>query len=260
MVKKLWLRMFFLSYALIASPVHAQSAPASAAAGPGTKLPVYDVVVIKPNKSGNGSVNVDSDFDYFKASNVSLRRLLQSAYGIKENLISGIPAEVNSVKFDVQAKVVDPDMNALKKLNGEQLQEMLREVLFDRFQLKAHVVMKVLPVYELAQAKDGPKFKPSVDHGQNDAGTSIRGGRSNVKLTAHDVTMTSFADSLHRHLDRAVVDKTGLSGKYDLSLQWSNDDLSGADSGPSIFTALQEQLGLKLRAPKDQSRRSSSTT
>jgi uncharacterized protein (TIGR03435 family) len=251
MKKKLWMAAVCLVFALPHGGAWAQAVAAPQTTVPDAKMPAYDVAVIRLNKSGSGLVNIWSNTDNYKASNVSLRVLLQDAYGIKEDLISGIPAAVNSARFDVEAKVVDPDVSVLKKLNENQRRGMLRDVLFERFQLKAHLEVKTLPVYEMVIAKHGPKFKPSVDGGKDDGGTSVRGSRSGVKFTARDITMASFADSLHRQVDRTVLDKTGLPGKYDISLQWSKDDLSGADSGPSIlFTALQEQLGLQFRAAK----------
>ena len=120
----------------------------------------------------------------------------------------------------------------------------------ERFQLKAHTEIKTLPVYELVVIKDGPKFKQSEDdtHG---SGTSIHGDHNGKELTAHNLSITSLASSLTNEVHRTVIDKTGLAGKYDLGMKWSADDgTAQADSLPSIFTALPEQLGLKLQAGK----------
>jgi uncharacterized protein (TIGR03435 family) len=114
--------------------------------------------------------------------------------------------------------------------------------------LKAHTETKILPVYELVVIKGGPKFKQSAGDSTGSRGTSIH----NRELTAHDIPMRSFASTLEGQVHRTVIDKTGLEGSYDLTLKWSPDDATSTqtDSAPIIFTALQEQLGLKLQAAK----------
>jgi uncharacterized protein (TIGR03435 family) len=227
-----------------------QSGSASPAESASAKLPAYDVVSIKLNKSGSGSVNVHSDDNRYSASNVSLKDLLENAYGIKKDLITGVTGPIESAHFDVEAKIVDRDPDALKKLTGRQYGQMLLPFLAERFRLKAHTEIKTLPVYELVVVKDGPKFKQSEDdtHG---SGTSTHGDHNGRELSAHNLSMTSLASTLTNEVHRTVIDKTGLTGKYDLGLKWSTDDgAAQADSAPEIFTALQEQLGLKLQAGK----------
>ncbi len=229
---------------------NAQGGSAAPADSGTVKLPAYDVVSIKVNKSGSGSVNINSNDNRYSASNVSLKDLLENAYGIKKDLISGVTGPAASARFDVEAKIVDRDPDAVKKLTGRQYGQMLLPFLVERFQLKAHTETKTLPVFELVVIKDGPKFKQSEDdtHG---SGTSIHGEHNGKELTAHNLSMTSLASSLTNEVHRTVIDKTGLAGKYDLGLKWSTDDgTAQADSAPEIFTALQEQLGLKLQPGK----------
>ena len=228
-----------------------QSGSASPAESASAKLPAYDVVSIKLNKSGSGSTDIDTNDNRYFAKNVSLKDLLENAYGIKKDLISGVTGPVASARFDVEAKIVDRDPDALKKLTGRQYGEMLLPFLVERFQLKAHTETKILPVYELVVIKDGPKFKQSEDDTRG-SGTSIHGDHNGSELTAHNLSMAGLASSLTNQVHRTVIDKTGLAGKYDLGMKWSNDDgAAGADSAvPSIFTALHEQLGLKLQASK----------
>jgi len=234
----------------------------AAAAGAEGKAPAYDVVSIKPNKSGNTGSMINVNHDSFATTNVTLKSLLVSAYGVKDYLVSGLPGWANSARFDINAKIVDMDADALKKLTGKQRQAMLQQLLAERFQLKVHSQTEVQPIYEMVVAKGGSKITeaepagpdPDADKNQEFKGLG-RGSMTvrNTELTAHDVPLETLANSLSGKLSRTVVDKTGLKGKYDLSLTWSPDDGSAAasdSSSPSLFTALQEQLGLRLQPAK----------
>jgi uncharacterized protein (TIGR03435 family) len=216
------------------------------------KLPEYDVVSIKPNKSGSGSVDVESNIDRYAATNISLKGLLEDAYGIKKDLISGVQGPIESARFDVVAKIVEPDAAVIRKLTDRQRQSMLRPFLFERFQLKAHTEIKVLPVYDLVVVQSGPKFKQAAEDSKHDSGTSVHSSNRDTELTAHGIPMTSLASTLTGQVHRTVIDKTGLAGNYDLTMRWTSDNIVSAetDSGPSIFTALQEQLGLRLKPAK----------
>jgi ribosomal protein L29 len=121
------------------------------------KVPAFDVVSVKPNKSDSGMVRVMGKPDGYAASNVSLKMLIQSAYGIREDLVSGAPSWADSARFDIDAKVAGSDVDALKKLSPEQRRSILRPLLADRFKLKIHTETKQLPVYEIVLAKRAPK-------------------------------------------------------------------------------------------------------
>src|SRR6185503_13747331 len=110
-----------------------------------TKLPEYDVVSIRPNKSGSGSVDVESNIDRYAATNISFKGLLEDAYGIKKELISGVSGPIDSARFDVVAKIIDPDPKVIRKLTNGQRQSMLLPILAERFQLEAHTEIKILP-------------------------------------------------------------------------------------------------------------------
>ena len=234
-------------------PINAQIAREPLPLATEASTPSYDVMVIKPNHSASDNSGITTDDDRFTATNVSLKQLLEDAYNIKQDLISGIPGLLESARFDIQAKIAAPDLAALKKMTREQERMMLLPLLTDRFQLKVHTQTRILPVYNLVVLPGGPKFKPSAT--QNDHGggsTSVNGSNTRVKLSAHDLPMTSLAKSLTDQVHRTVVDKTGLVVNFDLQMQWSKDD--DTDSGekvlPNIFTAIQEQLGLKLESSR----------
>jgi uncharacterized protein (TIGR03435 family) len=232
---------------------HSQAVPAMPA-GAANQPIVYDVMSIRQNKSASGSSDSDTDNGRFSAKNVSLKQLLQHAYDIKEEFISGIPGPIDSARFDIEAKVVDPDVEALKKMNRKERREMLLPLLVDRFQLKTHIEVKTLPVYELVIDKGGPKFKLSADQNTKDGDMSSNGSRTLVSINARKASMESLATALSGRVDRTVIDKTGLTGNFDLDLQFSRDtpdpDAGAADAPPTIFTAIEEQLGLKLQPGK----------
>jgi uncharacterized protein (TIGR03435 family) len=228
---------------------HAQTSAAPAATTAQASVPAYDIMSIKINKTLSGSTDIDTDDGRFTATNVSLKTLLSQAYDIKQDLISGIPGPVESARFDLEAKVVDPDPAALKRMTREQRRSMLLPLLIERFQLQTHTEPKILPVYELVIGKGGSKAKPSADQKDTSGGSmNTQGSRTQIKISAQNVPISAFAKALSSRVDRTVIDKTGLTGNFDLQLLWSKDDNpdSGAEQLPDIFTAIQEQLGLKL--------------
>ena len=227
---------------------------------PAPPLPVYDVVSIKLNHSLSGRVSSNMDDTSYRAVNVTLKHLLVNAYGIREGLISGLPGWADSPRYDITAKVTDPDVKTLRSLSRDQQQAMLAAVLVNRFHLQTHVELKTLPVYELVIAKDGPSL--AVSAVPQDPANPDRVGLGkfdihNGDMTATGATMSDLVGNLSYTLDRTVIDKTGLTGRYDFHLQWTPDSASGVaadnsapDAPPNIFTAIQLQLGLKLQPAK----------
>ena len=208
--------------------------------------PAYDAVTIKPNTTGSGSSGISINDTTYQATNVSLKTLLDTAYDIKPDLISGIPPGLESLHFDVNAKVVDPDLKALASIPDAQRRAMILAVLNDRFHLAAHIEVRTLPLFELTVLPAGPKFARTKS-ASGDYGTNIH----NRSLEAHGITMASLAGTLTGQLHKTVVDKTALPGEYDVTLKWSPDDADPQTvQDPDLYTALQEQLGLKLRPAK----------
>jgi uncharacterized protein (TIGR03435 family) len=222
----------------------------------GAKAPAYDVVSIKPNKAGRYSWKLRPDGLSWTATNVGV--LVYDAYGPRlPGQISGWPPWSESAKFDIEARMDGETAAAQQKLppkaQAEQRQLMLRSLLADRFQLRVHHETKTLPLYELVVAKGGSKMKESHATETNTNGIG--------RLTAQGMPMPNLARLLTLIVNRFVVDKTGLTGQYDFNLKWTPDSwgpvaeefswmLPESVSGPSIFTALREQLGLELKPTK----------
>jgi len=184
------------------------------------------------------------------ANHVSLSQLVDFAYGVDGFQVSGGPRWVYTTDlygpdvYDVTAKAQGEAIPS-----GDQFRQMLQALLADRFQLRIHRETKEMPVYELVIARNGPKLRAaSVDPG---ARTVWTGGVVNSSYAAKKTSMTTFASVLQSQVGRPVVDKTGLSGTYDFDLQYAPGNPPSADAtAPSIFTAVQEQLGLKLESGK----------
>lgn len=215
------------------------------------KSPAYAVVAIHPHKPGlHMTSRWGTTADGFSASGMTVRELISVAYDLKvEDQISGLPGWADAEQFDIQAKMDAPAIEAMHKLSKEesfhQQKLMLRALLADRFALKMHHESKDLPIYELVVAKGGPKLKAPA--GKKPGGWSMGGGR----FIGHGVTAANLATALSGSMGSMVMDKTGLTGKYDITLKWTPEgEKETATSGPSLFTALQEQLGLKLVSAK----------
>ena len=228
------------------------------------KLPDFDVASVKQNKGESGMMGWRYTSDGISLMNLSLANVIASAYGIQQYLISGGPSWINSTGFDLDAKVAAPDVETFKKLSPAQRRLMLQKLLADRFHLAVHTETKTLPVYDLVvAASGGPKFKaaapdppPPADADPSDP-PKPRGMLSfgPGMLNLQDMPFSSFVTQLSAAVNRTVIDKTGLTGKYDISLKWTPDnqppsDKSSDEQVPGLFTALQEQLGLKLDSAK----------
>ena len=217
----------------------------------------FDVASVHINNSetdGHHHIISDPAESRFRTVNLSLRDLVQFAYGVPDSQILGGPTWLDSIMFDIDAKsdpAVDAELRALPPEQArQQKQLMVQSLLADRFDLKVHQETRQLPIYALVVAKDGPKFKPSQING-----TTIDTGRARLHIAGSDDTIGILARELAQVLGRVVVNQTGLSGRYDLSLRWTPDDAaasasSSPDIPPDIFTAIQEQLGLKLESTK----------
>ncbi|MGA1982821.1 MAG: TIGR03435 family protein [Acidobacteriaceae bacterium] len=216
------------------------------------KAPAFAVVSLNPNHSGNEVMKWNFNDDGYLAENITIRQLILTAYSLNfQNEVSGLPRWTDSDRFDIQAKMDEDTATAFQKLNPQdrwkQIQRMLQALLVDRMSLRVHHEAVVLPVYALIVAKGGCKLKDS----QAVMPLFRAKGHGQIDFQKAQIQDLIFGLSSEADLDRRVIDRTGLTGRYDISLIWATSQLQGSPSaGPSIFTALQEQLGLKLDAEK----------
>lgn len=260
--------------------------PVPAISTPPTELPKFEVATIKPTKDDDGRIMMMFTPDGTSIHGVPIKMLLREAFDLEDDRILGQPSWVKN-RYDIEAKVDAEDAPKLKDMKIDQRRAMMLPLLQDRFNLKFHRETRELTVYTLVVAKGGLKMKksateppakaddpkpdgpprPDPDHpnaplkpGRH---SLMMNGRGHIESTGTTVTM--LVHILSSQLGRTVLDKTGLTGDYDFTLQWTPDDVGmpmGGDAGPgkgdvspdaggpTLFTALEEQLGLKLESKK----------
>jgi uncharacterized protein (TIGR03435 family) len=220
--------------------------------------------------------------DGFTSQNITAKALIATAYGLKEYLVIGGPSWIDSIHYDVEGKITDFDaLNSTQpaglanpsqpttalnlpqsakavdppQLTKPQRGQMMRSLLADRFKLVARYDTKDGSTYDLVIVKGGPKLKEfttdSAGHNQlKEPATAPPLGlkmTAQGHLTGQRVSMAHLIDTLSQLLQSTIVDKTGLTGEYIMDIQYAPEATESPDtSGASIFTALQEQLGLKL--------------
>jgi uncharacterized protein (TIGR03435 family) len=244
--------MAIAAFAVFASGILAQS-PA-----PRPKFDAFEVATVKPvDPDPNGGRYIKMQgANRFVEKAYTLKLLIAAAYDLNPKTISGGPPWLSSDHYDILA--VTP--GEVQPTHDEQM-TMLRSLLSDRFKLAFHREQKVFSIYELQVAKNGPKLKPSASRPDEPAvvGPGVVYPPQRVVLPGRNATMGNFVSLLQRAiLDRPVVDKTGLSGRYDFDLEWAPDETqfggdlpaSAASQSPPLFEAIQQQLGLKLEATR----------
>jgi uncharacterized protein (TIGR03435 family) len=203
----------------------------------------FEVASIKPSNADQRSSGIHSGDGRMDAQNVTVKRCIIGAYGVGPNQILGGPDWLESDRFDIKAKAEQP-------VGDDILMAMLQTLLAERFKLSIHREAKPQKAYVLEVTNKAPKLEKGKGRG-----ASTNNGRGHIVAT--NATMDRFAQILSRQMDRPVVNHTGLEGAFDVTLQWSVESGGPAKpaegaviEGPSIFTAIQEQLGLRLRVRK----------
>jgi uncharacterized protein (TIGR03435 family) len=196
----------------------------------------------------------------FRATNATLKSLIENAYDVRGFLIFGGPAWLDTQGYDIEARgeALPVSTDILAKMTDEQrkpymelFNRRLRTLLMERFQLRVHRETKELPVYALIVAKNGPKLQAAIDDGGPRERMNVKADAGQVQITARSATLGPFTKTLADLVGRPVLDKTGLTGSFDFTIIYSSDlGTPRTDGGPSLFTALQEQLGLKLDSQK----------
>lgn len=243
-----------------ATPTRAQSQNNNAT----LQAPVYSSVSIKlAETDANQPIHTQMMFNLmdgsFVARGVTLQRLIQLAYRVQDSQISGGPDWLNSAKFNVDAKLDPSYVSAMHQQMSDHKdpndQGLLKAILTDKFKLATHSELRTAAAYDLVADENGVKLQA--------AGNEMRTMRLGPgELTSSGASLDLLAAQLSARLGRPVVDKTDLKGNYAFNLHWTpdpseNERLKSADepvfreplpdpNGPSLFTALQEQLGLKL--------------
>jgi uncharacterized protein (TIGR03435 family) len=222
----------------------------------------FDVISVKPNRSGGSAGNIHNLPDGLQMDNFPLDTLIQFAYELNfDGQMIGVPSWATTERYDIDARVTADDVERFKKLTPEQRDAMMQSILIERFKLSAHHQTEQLPVYDLVTTKSspGPALVKPGDASQRAPYLNT----SDDRISMHDEPIGSLASALMRKTHRTVVDKTRLTGHYDLELRFApnsgttptadagqNPEPAADSAGPSLFTALQEQLGLKLKADK----------
>jgi uncharacterized protein (TIGR03435 family) len=220
------------------------------ALGQATPPPTFEVASIKPSIAEPGSTTGHSDKGRYTLRNATLKRLMRGAYNLPESLMFGGPKWLDDERYDVDAKAAGP-------AGDHDMMIMLQSLLAERFHLVVHRETRQMAGYALVLAKGGLKATPTAPDASSRT-SARRGG-----IDAQGCTMATLAQRLSEAVRLPVADSTGADGRFDFKLEWTPEDAqarapaagarqsASADiSGPSLFSALQEQLGLKLESRK----------
>jgi uncharacterized protein (TIGR03435 family) len=217
--------------------------------------PTFEVASIKRNNSGSDGAGFNGNAGTLRITNNPLRNIIRNAWGLQAFQIIGGPDWINTERWDILAKA---DGNP-----GPQLMTMVQNLLADRFKLVVHRETRDLPIYALVFARADHAFGPRMHASSTDCQQAMTAAIARSGPPGPDSPLLCGARSLPGHLElnaagmntfirniapiagRSVVDKTGLTGGYDADLTWND-----SEEGPSLFTAIQEQLGLKLDAQR----------
>lgn len=241
------MRARIASYCIIAAAAFAQDAP----------KPVFEAASIKPTTVTDNGSRFNNNPGRMSAQNWTFKSYVLIAYDLRPFQLTGITGWMDSDRYDITAKLEamgdqglpgNDDQRTRKQAEDGRIRLALQALLADRFHLKFHRESKLMPGYAMSVAKSG--FKPAPVPGGTGPSMSYNGRH----LTAKRTSMARMAVFLESTLGQPVMDLTKIDGFYDLTLDWAPDDVRGqpaeAQQAPSIFTALEEQLGLKLEPRK----------
>ncbi|MBV9745664.1 MAG: TIGR03435 family protein [Acidobacteriia bacterium] len=222
--------------------------------------PAFEVASVKPDPGGTLSVGKPPGGGFW-ARGIWTKLLIGLAYDVKEFQILAGPSWISHELYSIDAKrgdnprgaILSPPQLIKQRIEDEEWHLRIQSLLADRFQLRIHRETKEQPVYSLVVGKNGPKFRESRFSEADFRKGAVPGLTMRpYELIGNSVAIRFLADELSRRLDRNVIDRTGLNEEYNFDLRWVQDMVDGhsVPDGPSIFTAVQEQLGLKLESGK----------
>jgi len=207
----------------------------------------FDVVSVKLNKSPEASLRLHLQGGRLVAANVPLQQFIRAAYTLQLYQIEGAPRWTEVERFDITAVTDRPIDGPIVWIPGTYapMQRMMQSVLVDRFKMKAHLDARELPGYALEMrapdgtaGKLGPATVPCTANDASEIGPGV--------LRWRCAPMAQLAELLSQMTGRFVTNATGLAGAFDISLQWAPESPAASTDAPSLFTAVQEQLGLRL--------------
>jgi bla regulator protein blaR1 len=209
---------------------------------------VFEAASIKPSDPSTPGYSWNTYPGRLAAQNLSLKNLIMLAWDVKSYQIAGGPKWLDGDRFDITAKMDESEANATRGKGADaRIRMALQALLADRFQLRIHADSRPLSAYSLVVAKSGFRLKPV----EKVHGSSNSWGRG--QLTAKESSIAEFASALSNQMDRPVVDHTGIDVVYEFTLKWSpgdDPDSTASDAEASLFTVIQETLGLKLEGKK----------
>lgn len=242
-----------LCFAAFAQPVFSQPGAVPVP----QPVPRAGVSVIKPSDPSSANRFYTLRGSHFIAQNQTAANLIEIAYGLQHTQVLGGPSWMHSERFDLEAA---PDQEGKYSYNDWTL--MLQQIMADRFHVQLHHETRELPAFNLALAKGGTKLTPSAAGADGKPNIDVK-GREVISIIATDADTAEFVKILKEAIvGRPVFDQTGLAGHYDFTLRFAADrtamsataDSAPPDLPPDLFTAIQQQLGLKLaptKAPAD---------
>jgi len=210
--------------------------------------PAFEVATVKPTDPTWTSSGFHQQGRHISCDNETVRAMIQLAYAVSGKQIVGAPDWLGRELYDIDGV---PDIQGVP--NSKQMMGMYQKILADRFQLKFHREKRELSVYALTVTKSGPKLAKSLGDPNGLPDETGAGDKTGILVRYTNVSMEDFAANMQTMGDgRPVVDQTGLAGKFDFMLKWSRGDGTNTDpnAAPELFTALQEQLGLKMEGAK----------
>lgn len=211
--------------------------------------PDFEVASVKKANGGPQGVWNEGSHERIRMLNMTLKSIVAQCYGIKDHNVFG-PSWIDSERFEILAKISPETAKLPERARNQAILAMAQRLLADRFQLQVHREMRDMPVYVLVPAKGGVKLTVAGPPSNDWVRAMV--GRGNLK--AAQMPMAQLLSILGGILQREVLDESGIHGVFDIALEWSPDQGAAADAPPSdkptLFTAIQEEAGLKLEARK----------